>query len=217
MSQDFSRMLDPQDTVFLLIDHQAGLMLFPTDIDPAKLRSNSIALAKTAKLHNLPVVLTAADQGPRGPIGPIIPEIKELFPDVEVVYRTKINSWKDEKIRRAIEATGRKQLVVAGITADFCSGLPAKSAVAAGYDSRLVMDCSGLVDEYVRQITIAHLTQAGVHVTNWLTVACELMGDWAREPKIAQGLLDIYAEHLPNWSMLNIIENAKNPQREAQG
>lgn len=210
MSQDFSRMLDPQDTVFLLIDHQAGLMLFPRDIDPAKLRSNSIALAKTAQLHNLPVVLTAADQGPNGPIGPIIPEIKDLFPDVEVIYRTKINSWEDDKIRGAIEATGRKQIVVAGITADFCSGLPAKSAVVAGYDARLVMDCSGLVDEYVRQTTIANLTQAGVRLTNWLTVACELMGDWAKEPEIAKGLLDIYAEHLPNWSMLNIIENAKD-------
>lgn len=56
MTQDWSRMLDPQNTVMLLIDHQAGLMLFPTDIDPAKLRSNAIALAKTAKLHNLPVI-----------------------------------------------------------------------------------------------------------------------------------------------------------------
>ena len=85
------RMLDPSDTVMLLIDHQAGLFLFPTDIDPLTLRSNSIALAKVAKLHDLPVVLTAADRGPKGPIGPIIPEIRDLFPDVEPVYRTKIN------------------------------------------------------------------------------------------------------------------------------
>lgn len=203
------RMLDPEDTVFLLIDHQAGLMLFPTDIDPLTLKSNSIALAKVAKLHDIPVVLTAADQGPDGPIGPIIPEITELFPDVEPVYRTKINSWEDDDIRGAIEATGRKQLVTAGITADFCSGLPAKSAAAAGYDSRNVLDCSGLVDHYVRDITIANLVQHGVAVTNWLAVACELMGDWAKDEAVSRGLLDIYADHLPNWGMLDVIENGR--------
>ena len=203
------QMLDPEDTVFLLIDHQAGLMLFPKDIDPLTLRSNSIALAKVAKLHDIPVVLTAADSGPDGPIGPIIPEIRDLFPDVDVIYRTKINSWEDDDIRGAIEATGRKQLVTAGITADFCSGLPAKSAAAAGYDSRNVLDCSGLVDEYVRDITISNLAQHGVAVTNWLAVACELMGDWAKSETASQGLLDIYAEHLPEWGMLDVIEDAR--------
>ena len=209
------RMLDPADTVFLLIDHQAGLMLFPKDIDALTLRSNSIALAKVAKLHDIPVVLTAADQGPNGPIGPIIPEIRDLFPDTEVIYRTAINSWEDDDIRGAIEATGRKQLVTAGITADFCSGLPAKSAAAAGYDSRNVLDCSGLIDTYVREITIANLAQHGVAVTNWLAVACELMGDWARDPDVSKGLLDIYAEHLPEWSMLNVIENGRQQRQKA--
>lgn len=207
------RMLDPQDTVFLLIDHQAGLMLFPKDINALTLRSNSIALAKVAKMHGCPVVLTAADNGPDGPIGPIIPEIRDLFPDVDVIYRTHINSWEDDDIRGAIEATGRKQLVTAGITADFCSGLPAKSAAAAGYDSRNVLDCSGLIDTYVREITIANLVQHGVAVTNWLAVACELMGDWARDPKISQGLLDIYAEHLPEWGMLDVIEQGRKDRK----
>lgn len=209
VQDDVYRMLDPGDTVFLLIDHQAGLMLFPKDIDALTLRSNSIALAKVAKLHGCPVVLTAADNGAGGPIGPIIPEIRDLFPEVEVIHRTAINSWEDDAIRGAIEATGRRQLVTAGITADFCSGLPAKSAAAAGYDSRNVLDCSGLVDTYVREITIANLVQHGVAVTNWLAVACELMGDWARDQTISKGLLDIYAEHLPEWSMLDVIEDAR--------
>ena len=209
LDKRYSRMLDPKDTVMLLIDHQAGLMLFPRDIGPLQLRSNSIALAKVAKLFDIPVIFTAADQGPKGPIGPIIPEITDLFPGANITYRTKINSWHDDSIRGAIEATGRKQLVVAGITADFCSGLPAKSAAAAGYDTRLVMDASGLVDEYVRDIVLHNLTQAGVRPINWLSVATELMGDWAADEKKSQGVLDIYAEHLPNWSMLDIIEQGK--------
>lgn len=206
--RDFSEMLTKENAALVMIDHQAGLMLFPGDIDPSALRMNAIALAKTAKLFNLPVVLSAADQGPKGPIGPIIPEIKEeLFPDTEVIYRTKINSWHEPAIREAIEATGRKKLIFAGITADFCAGLPAKSAAAAGYDVRLVMDASGNLNPMVLQTTIASLTQAGVVCTNWLSVIAELLADWTNPQ--AQRVLDIYKDHLPNWSMLDIIEETR--------
>ncbi|MBV9308776.1 MAG: isochorismatase family protein [Acidobacteriaceae bacterium] len=203
-------MLTPEETAFILIDHQAGLMLYPHDLDPLTLRSNSIALAKTAKLFQCPVIMTAADQGPKGPIGPILPEITNLFPDVQPIYRTKINSWHEPAIKKAIEATGRKKLVFAGITSDFCSGLPAKSAAAAGYYSYLVMDASGNLDTISMQCSLANLTQAGVKVTNWLTIATELLADW-QNPQ-AQGILDIYREHLPNWSMLSVIEEAKPKQ-----
>ena len=206
--RDFSEMLTSDNAALVMIDHQAGLMLFPGDIDPSALRMNAIALAKTAKLFNLPVVLSAADQGAKGPIGPIIPEIKEeIFPDVEVIYRTKINSWHEPAIREAIEATGRSKLIFAGITADFCAGLPAKSAAAAGYDARLVMDASGNLNPMVLQTTIASLTQAGVVCTNWLSVVAELLGDWTNPE--AEGVLDIYSQHLPNWSMFNIIDQTK--------
>ena len=206
--RDFSEMLTKENAALVMIDHQAGLMLFPGDIDPSALRMNAIALARTAKLFNLPVVLSAADQGPKGPIGPIIPEIKEeIFPDTKVIYRTKINSWHEPAIREAIEATGRTKLIFAGITADFCAGLPAKSAAAAGYDVRLVMDASGNLNPMVLQTTIASLTQAGVVCTNWLSVLAELLGDWTNPE--AEGVLDIYKTHLPNWSMFDIIDQTR--------
>ena len=104
-------------------------------------------------------------------------------------------------------ATGRKKLIFAGITADFCAGLPAKSAAAAGYDVRLVMDASGNLNPMVLQTTIASLTQAGVVCTNWLSVIAELLADWTNPQ--AQGVLDIYKDHLPNWSMLDIIEETR--------
>ena len=141
-------------------------------------------------------------------IGPIIPEIREeIFADTEVIYRTKINSWHEPAIREAIEATGRKKLIFAGITADFCAGLPAKSAAAAGYDVRLVMDASGNLNPMVLQTTIASLTQAGVVCTNWLSVLAELLDDWTNPE--AEGVLDIYKTHLPNWSMFDIIDQTK--------
>lgn len=194
-------MVSSDNAVALLVDHQAGLMLFPGDIDPVHLRNNSIALAKVLKANNIPVVLTAAAMGPAGPLGPIIPEIQGLFPDIEPIYRTKINSWHDERIRGAIEATGRTKVICAGITADFCIGIPAKTMAGLGYDVRLVMDASGNYSNMVLYAAIANLTQHGVKVTNWLSVACELLQDWADAPK-AQALLEIYQEHLPQWSML---------------
>jgi nicotinamidase-related amidase len=202
------KMLDPENTVALLVDHQAGLMLFCGDIDPVHLRNNAIGLAKVLAANGIPTILTAADQGPKGPIGPILPEIRAQFPDVEPIYRTKTNSWHDPAIRAAIEATGRKQVVCAGITADFCIGLPAKSMAAEGYDVRLVMDASGNLSEMVLHATIANLVQHGVKPTNWLSVACELLADWANPDK-ATKLLAIYAEHLPQWGMLDMIESAR--------
>jgi nicotinamidase-related amidase len=82
MNYEKFEMLDDQNACALLIDHQAGLMLFCGDIDPIHLRNNCIALAKVLKLHNIPVVMSAAAFGPAGPLGPFLPEILELFPDV---------------------------------------------------------------------------------------------------------------------------------------
>lgn len=93
-------------------------------------------------------------------------------------------------------------------TADFCVGLPAKSMAADGYDVRLVRDTSSNLSEMVLQATIANLVQHGVKPTNWLSVACELLADWAHADK-AEKLLKIDAEHLPRWGMLDMIEASR--------
>lgn len=204
----WAEMLTPDNAVLVMIDHQAGLMLYPADIDTEHLRSNSVALAKVGKMHNLPIVLCAAAQGPKGPIGPIIPEITDLFPDTEIIYRTKINSWHDPNFRQTIEAIGRKQIIIAGIDASFCAGLPAKSMVAAGYDVWECVDASGNISAITQATTVANLTQAGVRCCNWVDVACQLLGDWADEAK-GQQLTEIYAQHLPRWGMLATIDEAR--------
>lgn len=206
---NYADMLTSDNAVLVMIDHQAGLMLFPGDIEPVDIRNNSIALAKVAHMHNLPVVFSAADQGPKGPIGPIIPEIKELFPDAPTIYRSKINSWFDPNFRSAIEDTGRKQIIIAGIDASFCQGLPAKSMVADGYDVWSCIDCSGNVSEITRATAIANLTQAGVRCSNWVDVACQLLEDWSADEKKSKQLLDIYDQHLPQWGMLGTIDEVR--------
>ena len=123
-------------------------------------------------------------------MGPLLPEIAAVFPDVKPVYRTKNNSWHDDQIRSATEATGRKKVIVAGVTADFCAGLPAKSMAADGYDVRLIMDASGSDSTIIQHCAIADLTYHGVMVQGWIAIACELNADWANKP-MADGLLEI--------------------------
>ena len=199
-------MLSADNACALLVDHQPGLYFNMSDMTVLALRNNSIALAKVLRLHGIPTVITCAANGPGGPMGGLLPEIAEQFPDVEPIYRTKINSWQDPRIRQAIEATGRRKVICAGITADFCIGLPAKNMAAEGYDVRLVMDASGNDSPLVLQTAIANLTQYGVKTMGWIAVATELQNDWARTDTAGK-LLEIYREHNPPWSFLVQIQN----------
>lgn len=200
-------MITADNACALLIDHQPGLYINAGDISMLALRNNSIALAKVLALHKIPTVISCAAQGPKGPMGPLLPEIAACFPSIEPFDRTRINSWQDERIRSAVEATGRRKVICAGITADFCIGLPAMSMAAEGYDVRLVIDASGTDSPMVLQATIAHLVHRGVHVQGWIHTACELQGDWAI-PDTAKGLSEIYEEHNPPWSFLARIQKS---------
>lgn len=206
-------MITPDNACALLIDHQPGLYFNAGDIGVHALRNNSIALAKVLALHKIPTVISCAAQGPKGPMGPLLPEIAACFPGVEPVYRTKINSWQDERIRAQVEATGRRKVICAGITADFCIGLPAMSMAAEGYDVRLVMDASGTDSPMVLQATIANLTARGVHTQGWIHTACELQGDWAIE-EAAKGTLEIYEAHNPPWAFLSMIQKSYAAEAE---
>ena len=212
MAEPFE-MITADNACALLIDHQPGLYFNTGDIGLLTLRNNSTALAKVLALHRIPTVISCAAQGPKGPMGPLLPEIAACFPNVEPIYRTKINSWHDERVRSAIQATGRRKVICAGITADFCIGLPAMSMTAEGYDVRLVMDASGTDSPMVLQATIANLTARGVHVQGWINTACELQDDWANE-ETAKGLLDIYDAHNPAWSFLSLIQKSYAAERE---
>ncbi len=101
--------------------------------------------------------------------------------------------------------------VIAGIDTSFCAELPAKSMVADGYDVTEMIDTSGNTTNMTLVSTVANPTQAGVRCSNWVDVACQLLADWADEEK-GQKLLEIYREHLPRWSMLEVIDQGKAKQ-----
>lgn len=122
-------MLSRDNTVLVLVDHQIGLFTGVRDIPVADLKHNVVALAKAAKVLGIPVIMTATM--PDGLWGPTIPELTSALPDVPIITRTVINAWDDPAVRAAIEKTGRKQILIAGVSLEVCAAFPAIAAKAA--------------------------------------------------------------------------------------
>ena len=198
-----SERLTPENALLMLVDHQTGLMLGVHTIAPIELRNNVIALAKLAKIYGLPVILTTSASN--GPNGPIMGELNDLFPDTDIIDRTLINAWDDERIVNVVRKTGRKKIIMAGITTDVCLAFPATSATAAGYDVYAVLDASGTWNELVEHGAIVRMAQAGVITTNWVAVAAELQRDW--KYKTAPDVAKLFGEYLgPYGYMINTFE-----------
>jgi nicotinamidase-related amidase len=149
------------DAALVLIDHQSGIIQCVHDYSPAEFRNNVMALAKLGKVFNLPTVLsTSLGQGPNGPF---IPEVVSLFPDVPVIDRPGIiDAWDDPKFVAAVEKTGRKNLIMAGVTVDVCLAFAAMHAVEAGYNVYGVIDASGGVEVTIRENAVARMKDHGV-------------------------------------------------------
>lgn len=196
-------MLSRQNTVLLLVDQQIGLYTGVRDIPVADLKHNVVALAKTARALGIPVILTATM--PDGIWGQTIPELTAALPGVPVISRTKINAWDDPKVRAAIEKTGRKQILVAGVSLEVCAAFPAMSAKAAGYDARVVLNASGTFNEAKRVSGMQTLTLAGVPLTDYATAGVELLGDNV-DPKAGEvyDALDIPFAKLV-WQLKNTV------------
>lgn len=197
MSKPYNR-LDKNDAVVLLIDHQAGLISLVQDFTPSDFKNNVLALANSAKFFGLPTILTTSFE--QGPNGPLVPELIELFPEAPYIARPgQINAWDNEDFVAAIKATGRKQLIIAGVVTDVCVAFPALAAIAAGFDVFVVTDASGTFDKTVQQAAWARMSAAGVQLMNWFSVACELHRDWRND---IEGLGALLSNHIPNYRNL---------------
>jgi len=183
----------------ILIDHQTGTMLGVQDIRLDQFRSNVLALAKTARVHKLPTVLTASYA--EGPNGPVMPELLEMFPGAPAIYRPgPISAWDTPEFVAAVKATGRKKLIMAGVTTDVCLMFPVLQALAEGFDVYAVYDASGCWDFMSELIACQRMSQAGAIVCNWVAICADLQSDWRRPT--AGGTLEIFAAHLPFYGML---------------
>lgn len=167
--------LTPDNCVFLMIDHQVGLLQFLSSMDPLQLKNNILGHARTAKAFDIPVIMGTS--WPQGPNGPTMPELKTLFPDVNIIDRPFVNFWNDEASRSAVEATGRKKLVISGLATEVCAAFPAISALREGYEVYVVIDACADFNPLITQVTTARLAAAGAIVTTWVAVLAELAGN----------------------------------------
>ena len=190
--------LNKDDAVVLLVDHQTGLISLVQDFSPNEFKNNVLALADLAKFFDLPTILTTSFE--QGPNGPLVPELKEMFPDAAYIPRPgQINAWDNEDFVKAIKATGRKQLIIAGVVTDVCVAFPTLSALAEGFEVFVVTDASGTFNETVQQAAWNRMTQAGAQMMNWFSVACELHRDWRND---IEGLGNLLSQRIPNYRNL---------------
>jgi nicotinamidase-related amidase len=204
-------LLDPSDTVFLLLDHQAGLFQTVKDISVAELRSNTAMLAKLATLMKVPVITTASE--PNGTNGPLMPEIHQLAPHaVYVARKGEVNAWDNEDFVRTVRATGRQTLVMAGVWTSVCVMFPALDAKLAGFKVYAVMDASGDVSEMANRTALARLVQGGVVPVTTNAVLSEVHRTWNRPeaPEIGK----LYAHVSPNYAA--VVESYAKAQDVAK-
>ncbi|MCU4337088.1 isochorismate family cysteine hydrolase YcaC [Acinetobacter dispersus] len=197
MAKDYIR-LDKDNVAVLLVDHQAGLLSLVRDIDPDKFKNNVLALADAAKYFNLPTILTTSFEN--GPNGPLVPELKELFPDAPYIARPgQINAWDNEDFVKAVKATGKKQLIIAGVVTEVCVAFPALSALAEDFEVFVITDASGTFNALTRDAAWDRMSQAGAQLMTWFGMACELHRDWRND---IEGLGALFSNHIPDYRNL---------------
>lgn len=186
------RLLTPQNSVLILIDHQPQMAFATKSIDIVELQNNVTGLAKTAKAFGVPTILTTVAE--KSFSGPLFPEVQAVFPDVKPFDRTTMNTWEDARIPEAVKRTGRKKLVIAALWTEVCGIGPALSAIDEGYEVYFVTDASGGVSREAHEMAVQRMVQAGATPVTWLQVLLEYQRDWARQGTYA-AVTGIAKEH----------------------
>lgn len=210
-----SRLLTPDTVAIALVDHQPAVAFPITSIDRQTLVSNSVALTKTARAFGVPLVLSTIREDSSGPL---FAEIIAAAPGVPVVRRpTFRNAWYDPNFVRAVEATGRRKLVMAGLWTEVCLALTAQSAVEAGYQVYVVTDASGGTTKEAHDMAVQRMIQAGAIPVTWLQVNRELLDASSPAPqRLNAAIREIDKDHSGAlglvWEM-----NEVSALREANG
>ncbi|MGX5700224.1 isochorismate family cysteine hydrolase YcaC [Acinetobacter kookii] len=208
MSKPYIR-LNKENAAVLLVDHQTGLLSLVRDIDPDKFKNNVLALAAAAKYFNLPTILTTSFE--QGPNGPLVPELKEMFPDAPYIARPgQINAWDNEYFVKAVKATGKKQLIIAGVVTEVCVAFPALSALEEDFEVFVITDASGTFNPLTRDSAWNRMSTAGAQLMTWFGAACELHRDWRND---IEGLGTLFSNHIPDYRNLINSYNQHSAQK----
>lgn len=177
-------LLTPQNSALLVIDYQPSQFQTVTSIDHDVLARNIVSVARTAKAFGLPIVLSTVNVA--NGQGPTVPELKEVLADSSEIDRTQINAWEDVEFRQAVEATGRRKLIMTALWTEVCLTFPSLDALAAGYEVYPVVDAVGGTSLEAHRAGIERIVQAGAQPISWVSLACELQRDWARTDTVPE-------------------------------
>jgi nicotinamidase-related amidase len=176
-------LLTPGNSALIVIDYQPSQVAAVTSIDHDLLSRNIVSVARLAKTYRLPIVLSTVNVA--NGQGPTIPELKEVLAGDVEIDRTQINSWEDLDFRRAVEATGRKKLIITALWTEVCLAFPALDALRSGYEVFPVVDAVGGTSPEAHRAGLERILQAGGQPISWVSLACELQRDWARTDTVA--------------------------------
>ena len=171
-------LLTPQNSALIVIDYQPSQIQAVSSIDHDLLTRNIVSVARLAKTYGLPIVLSTVNVANGQP--PTIPELKEVLSDSKEIDRTQINSWEDTEFRQAVEATGRRKLIITALWTEVCLAFPTLDALRDGYEVFPVVDSVGGTSPEAHRAGLERIVQAGAQPIGWVSLACELQRDWAR-------------------------------------
>ena len=199
MTSSKLEVLTPANCQIIFIDHQPQLAFGVQSIDRQVLKNNTVALAKAAKVFNIPTIITTVETESFS--GNTYPELLDVFPGQDILERTSMNSWDDQKVRDALKANGKKKVVVAGLWTEVCNNSFALCAMLEGdYEIYMVADASGGTSKEAHDYAMQRMIQAGVIPVTWQQVMLEWQRDWARKETYT-AVMDIVREHSGAYGM----------------
>ena len=199
MTSSKLEVLTPANCQIIFIDHQPQMAFGVQSIDRQVLKNNTVALAKAAKVFNIPPIITTVETESFS--GNTYPELLDVFPGQDILERTSMNSWDDQKVRDALKANGKKKVVVAGLWTEVCNNSFALCAMLEGdYEIYMVADASGGTSKEAHDFAMQRMIQAGVIPVTWQQVMLEWQRDWARKETYT-AVMDIVREHSGAYGM----------------
>ena len=191
--------LTPQNSQLIFIDQQPQMAFGVQSIDRQVLKNNVVGLAKAAKIFNIPTTITTVESESFS--GFTYPELLDVFPGKELLERTSMNSWDDQKVRDALAANGRKKVIVSGLWTEVCNNTFALCAMAeGGYEIYMVADASGGTSKEAHDYAMQRMIQAGVVPMTWQQVLLEWQRDWARRDTY-DAVMALVKEHSGAYGM----------------
>jgi nicotinamidase-related amidase len=199
MSNPKLEVLTPQNSQLIFIDHQPQMAFGVQSIDRQVLKNNTVGLAKAAKVFGIPTTITTVETEAFS--GHTYPELLDVFPEKDILERSSMNSWDDQKVRDALKANGKKKVIVAGLWTEVCNTTFALCAMLEGdYEIYMVADASGGTSKEAHDYAMQRMIQAGVVPVTWQQVLLEWQRDWAHRESY-DAVMAIVREHSGAYGM----------------